>query len=184
MAPLVFVSHAAADGVIATTFQEHVGTDFLGMCELFVSSNLDSISAGSEWRQEIKSKLEACHILVGLLSPAALRRPWVYVEFGAGWIRGIPTIPVCHSGLERGDLPQPISSFQALNLWEPDHLRHLYKLISEAVGCNFPKIDYDQRAREYAELTDDIRLQRVIIDWTHQLFDWNPTLKGIGSCQP
>lgn len=174
MNSLIFVSHAAVDQEVATKFKEEITHDFLGLCDVFVSSNLDSISAGAEWHQVIKERLLKADIVIGLLSPVAITRGWIYAEFGAGWIRGIPTIPVCHSGLDRSALPPPISAFQALNLWEPDHIDHLYRQISEAVGCKTPKIDFAQRAQMYQALTERIRLQRVILSWMHQLIDWNP----------
>lgn len=175
--PLVFLSHAATDSVIAKDFQKDVKADFLGMCDIFVSSNLDSLQAGYEWQQVIKKNLAECAILIGLLSPEALSRGWVYAEFGAGWIRDVPTIPVCHSGLERGQLPPPISTFQGLNLWEGEHLEHLYGLISAAIGCQRPEVDFSDRSEKYRIITEDIRINRVVVSWTRQLFDWNPQLK-------
>ncbi|MBW8298907.1 MAG: toll/interleukin-1 receptor domain-containing protein [Hydrogenophaga sp.] len=174
---LIFVSHAAADKEIAKRFQDDIKSDFLGMCEVFVSSNLDSLNAGYDWNNIIRQNLENCSILVGLLSPLALQRPWIYVEFGAGWIRKIPTIPVCHSGAERGQLPAPISSFQALNLWEAEHLEYLYQAISNAVGCQKPAINFGERAATYLETTDRVRLKRLVFDWISQLFEWNPEFK-------
>ncbi|MBO9099155.1 MULTISPECIES: TIR domain-containing protein [unclassified Rhizobium] len=173
---LVFISHAAVDKQIANQFQQDVKADFLGLCDVFVSSNLDSIQAGFEWNQVIKAKLIECSILIGLLSPIALTRGWVYAEFGAGWVRGIPTVPVCHSGLDRGQLPEPISAFQALNLSEPDHLAHLYTLVAKAVGCNVPQIDFVGRTSSYLETTEGIRTRRLVTDWAKQLINWNPTM--------
>ena len=167
---LVFVSHAAVDSTIAKSFQSNIQTDFLGLMETFVSSNLDSLSAGFEWNQIIKEKLSECAILIGLLSPHALQRPWVYVEFGAGWLRGIPCIPVCHSGLDRGELPVPLSNFQALNLSDAGHIEHIYKLISDSVGCQKPNIDFNAKSELYREITDTIRIQRVIVSWTCLLY--------------
>ena len=97
--PVIFVSHAAVDAEIANIFKQDVEQSFLGLCQLFVSSNLDSLQGGREWMQVIKEKLSNSVIFIGLLSPVALNRPWIYTEFGAGWIRSIPTISVCHSGL-------------------------------------------------------------------------------------
>ncbi len=87
--PIIFVSHAAADAEIATKFKADVEKSFLGLCELFVSSNLDSLQGGKEWMQVIKENLSKAKIFIGLLSPVALSRPWIYAEFGAGWMRRI-----------------------------------------------------------------------------------------------
>lgn len=176
--PSIFISHAAADSEIAKKFQGDVKADFLGMCEVFVSSNLDSISGGQEWNQAIKKNLEECAILIGLLSPLAVTRPWIYTEFGAGWIRGIPTIPVCHSGIERGQLPPPLSFFQGLNLSDELHLDHLYGIIASAIGCGKPQIPFGDRTEHYHKITEDLRIQRQIVYWAQQLFIWNSGLSA------
>jgi hypothetical protein len=123
--PIVFVSHAAQDGLIATQFKTDIENSFLGLCDVFVSSNLASISPGTEWIEEIKFNIQKCDVLIGLISPVALTRGWIYFEFGAGWVRNIPVIPVCHSGLLRENLPPPISIFQALNLVDKGHLENI-----------------------------------------------------------
>jgi hypothetical protein len=174
--PLVFVSHAAADNVIAAEFRNHLIGDFLGMCEVFVSSNLDSIAAGKEWHQVIKSNLLAADIVVGLLSPIAVTRGWVYTEFGAGWIREVPTIPLCHSGLTPDQLPAPLNSFQGLALTDAVHLEHLYALVSRSVGCKPPQIDFKTRAQAYHQATTAIQLERGVLGWLQHLNSWNPEM--------
>jgi hypothetical protein len=171
--PTVFVSHAAVDSEIATAFKQDAEASFLGLCNLFVSSNLDSIAGGSEWIKEIKSNLESATILVGLLSPIAIQRPWIYVEFGAGWIRSIPTIAVCHSGLARDQLPVPLSNFQALNLLDELHLRHLYEQISSAIGCKLPPADFPGFVDKYRLITEEHRRTRAVREWWALLLSWN-----------
>lgn len=177
--PVVFVSHAAVDSEIATTFKNDVEKSFLGLCQLFVSSNLDSIQGGREWMQEIKTNLAEAAVLVSLVSPVSITRPWIYAEFGAGWIRGIPTISVCHSGLRKDQLPVPLSHFQALNLLDEMHLEHLYGQISSALGCQKPEIDYLKLTTKYREITETIRKQRAIKQWHANIQQWNPEFTKI-----
>lgn len=177
--PIIFVSHAAVDSSIATVFKSDIERNFLGMCELFVSSDLDSLQGGKEWISVIKEKLSQAVISIGLYSPAALSRPWIYTEFGAGWIRDIPTISLCHSGLSKAQLPVPLSHFQALDLIDELHLEHLYKQISEALNCQLPAINYSQESSKYREMTEDARIQREYTSWIGQLIEWNPELEGI-----
>ena len=40
-------------------------------------------------------------------------RPWVNIELGAAWIKRVPIIPLCHSGLTPSDLPWPFADFHA-----------------------------------------------------------------------
>ena len=181
--PVVFVSHAAIDSEIATSFKNDAESSFLGLCRLFVSSNLDSLSGGSEWIKEIKSNLECAKILVGLLSPIAIQRPWIYVEFGAGWIRSIPTVAICHSGLARDQLPVPLSHFQALNLLDELHLRHLYEQISSAIGCKLPPVDFATLVSKYKDITEVHRRARTIREWYGRLLAWNPELPQLSSVE-
>ncbi len=177
--PVIFVSHAAADAEIASLFKTDVENAFLGLCNLFVSSNLDSLSGGTEWMQAIRDNLSKAAIFVGLLSPVALSRPWIYTEFGAGWIRGIPTISVCHSGLIKDQLPVPLSHFQALNLLDEMHLEHLYGQISAAIGCQRPSKGFAADVIIYKVVTETERRERAVRQWFSHLQQWNPEISGV-----
>jgi TIR domain len=172
--PLVFVSHAAADQEIATAFKIDVESAFLKMCEVFVSSNLDSISAGSEWVSNIKSNIEKADILIGLISPLAITRPWVFFEFGAAWIRAIPAIPICHSGFSRNSLAPPISIFQALDLTDSLHLEHVFGKIAQSIGCTKPAIDYAALSVRYKDITEIRRINRYMKESINSIIHMNP----------
>ncbi len=129
--------------------------------------------------QEIKQNLSEAKILISLLSPAALSRPWLYTEFGAGWIRDIPTISVCHSGLNKGQLPIPLSHFQALNLTDEVHLEHLYNQISQAIGCRTPDRSLASDVSVYIEITETHRKKRMFGEWVSQINLWNPEFKKL-----
>ncbi|MES2355157.1 MAG: TIR domain-containing protein [Pseudomonadota bacterium] len=177
--PVIFVSHAAVDAEIASLFKQDVERSFLGLCELFVSSNLDSLQGGKEWMQVIKDHLSEAVIFIGLLSPVSLNRPWIYTEFGAGWIRGIPTISVCHSGLHKAQLPVPLSHFQALDLLDEMHLEHLYGQISAAIQCQKPTKDYAADVERYRKVTEIECKEREIRQWLSQLQQWNPEFSRV-----
>jgi hypothetical protein len=177
--PVIFVSHAAVDSEVVNLFKADVENSFLGLCQLFVSSNLDSLQGGLEWMQVIKEKLCDAVIFIGMLSPVALSRLWVYTEFGAGWIRGIPTISVCHSGLRKDHLPVPLSHFQALDLLDETHLEHLYGQISSAIGCHKPNKDYASDIDKYRAITETQRRERAIRHWFAQIQQWNPEFSNI-----
>lgn len=177
--PVIFVSHAAIDAEVVNLFKADVEQSFLGLCQLFVSSNLDSLQGGREWMQVIKAQLTDAVIFIGMLSPVALTRPWIYTEFGAGWIRGIPTISVCHSGLRKDQLPVPLSHFQALDLLDEMHLEHLYGQISSAIGCQKPNKNYAADIEKYRVVTETQRRERSVRQWFAQLQQWNPEFSNI-----
>ena len=177
--PIIFVSHAAVDKAIAAKFKSDVEQNFLGLCELFVSSSLDSINPGDDWVRKVLENLKKTCILVGLLSPVALTRGWVYFEFGAAAIRGIPVIPICHSGLRREMLPPPISLFQGIEIVEQADVEGLYARIAAALNCQVPAIDYNKLTAEYFDITEVTRIGSLLTNWTKQLLEWNPELSKL-----
>ena len=56
---------------------------------------MDSISKG----------LKDCAASFLLCSPASVQQPWIWFEAGAGWIRDIDVVPLCHSGMTPDRLP-------------------------------------------------------------------------------
>lgn len=172
--PLIFVSHASVDAAITNALKADIEQSFLGMCTLFVSSNLDSISGGSEWSTRIRESLESAVVFMGVLSPDAVQRQWIYIEFGAAWIRRIKPIIICHTGLEPHHLARPLSDFQAITLSDPDHLEHLYTEISTVLGCSKPTRDFAQDVLKYKEIADREFLKRHLLWWLERLEAWNP----------
>lgn len=82
----IFISHISEEAELAKLLQEHIDRDFLGLLELFVSSDLASISAGSQWLQEIGRALKDAKIELLLCSKRSIQRPWINFEAGAAWV--------------------------------------------------------------------------------------------------
>lgn len=145
----IFLSHITEEAPIAEVLKDWIESSFLGQCDVFVSSDRDSISAGSRWLEEIDQALKSAVALLVLCSPAALHRPWINFETGCGWIKRVPIIPICHSGQTRGTLPSPISMFQALEIGTQSFVPDL--LSSLAKHLNFAKVPrIDQKTMEAA----------------------------------
>ncbi len=112
----VFITHITEEAQIAAVLKGWIESTFAGQCEVFVSSDLRDIPAGSKWLEEIDKALGSAAALVVLCSPASLQRPWINFEMGCGWVKRVPIIPVCHSGQKKNQLPAPVSTFQALEM--------------------------------------------------------------------
>lgn len=95
----VFISHIGDEATIAREFKSLIEENFLGMIEVFVSSDGSSVKMGEKWLNDISDALERCAVEIVICSPISVRRPWINFEAGAGWVRGIPVIPLCHSGM-------------------------------------------------------------------------------------
>lgn len=142
----LFVSHISEERVAAERLKGALSRDFLGLLDVFVSSDTESIAAGEEWLSSIENALRDCSIFVTLCSPESIRRPWINFETGAAWMREIPVIPVCHSGLLPHDLPMPLSLKQGIALDDGEGLRRLYARVAKVLECDIPRQDFSSLA--------------------------------------
>jgi hypothetical protein len=140
--PLVFISHITEEKEIAQALKRLVESTFLNMIEVFISSDPTSIKLGRKWLDEITQALKTCAVEIILASPESVNRPWINFEGGSGWIRDIPVIPLCHSGMVPPKLPAPLGSLQAATATEESALKLIFPVLSDAIGCTLPDIDY------------------------------------------
>lgn len=112
----IFISHINEEAPLAIELKKWIEQAFFSHCEVFVSSHPKDLPAGTKWLETISTALESANILIVLCSMSSIARPWINFESGCCWNRGIPIMPVCHSGLRRNNLPPPLSSFQALEV--------------------------------------------------------------------
>jgi hypothetical protein len=84
--------------------------------ESFMSSDEEAIYAGEDWMGRILGELKEAKVLISMLSPISVKRPWINFEAGAAWMGAAKVIPVCFGGLKIGELPKPYSSLQAIEL--------------------------------------------------------------------
>jgi hypothetical protein len=149
---LLFISHITEEKELAIAFKELVESQFLGMLDVFVSSDENSISMGQRWLDNITVALKKCSIEVILCSPQSLRRPWINFEAGAGWVRDIPVIPLCHSGIEPSQLPMPLNLLQAAKAAEVSSLKLVFPVLANALGAKCPNVDFSDfinRVKEF-----------------------------------
>ena len=143
--PLIFISHAHEEAVVAELLQGEIQRVFLGGVEFFVSSDRRILRGGDEWLRSIKEALQNAPVILALISPRSLDRTWINFESGAGWIRA-RVVPLCHSGLRPSQLPQPLQSLIGFDLHEPLDLRDLFQLIGEVAGLNAPTTNWQALA--------------------------------------
>jgi hypothetical protein len=144
----VFISHISEETDLAQALKRRLDIDFLGLLDIFVSSDQTSIEAGSKWLDEVDQALKSADLQMVLCSKKSVSRPWVNFEAGAAWLRGIPVIPVCHSDLKLIGLPAPFSMLQGIEASEPGGLKRLYGLIAKTIESNMPAVDFGAVAAE------------------------------------
>jgi len=141
--PLIFISHISEEAELATALKESIQDSFLGMIEIFVSSDKQSIPLGSNWLQQISTALERASIILICCGPQSISRPWINFEAGAGWVRKVSVVPICHSGLEPSKLSLPFSLLQGIEIRDAKEISELFGLIASSIGCTKPKVMHD-----------------------------------------
>ena len=147
----VFISHVTREASLASVLKTWIESAFLGQVDVFVSSEGDDITAGDQWFRQIEDALAGAKMLLIICSPSSVYRPWINFEAGAGWIKEVPVIPVCHSGMTKSALPAPLSFFQGLDAEEADFANKLVTALTKNLG--FPR----EPRIPYQEMTAEIR---------------------------
>jgi TIR domain len=151
---LVFISHIHEEKEIANAFKELIEQSFLGMIDVFVSSNEESIGMGQRWLDSITSALKEASVEILLCSPESVKRPWINFEAGAGWIRDISVIPLCHSGMTPANLPIPLNMLEAATANEISSLKLIFPVLANAIGSSVPNTDFTvfvEKVKEFEE---------------------------------
>ena len=78
----------------------------------------------------IRSELQDAKVVILILSPRSVKRPWVNFEAGGAWIKGAKIIPACFGRLTKGNLPKPYSNFQAIDLKDDDDKYYLLRSVA------------------------------------------------------
>ncbi len=165
--PLVFISHITQEKEVAIAFKELIEQSFLGMLEVFVSSDEDSIQMGQKWLNQISDGLKKCSIEIVLCSPKSITRPWINFEAGAGWVRDIPVIPLCHSGIEPSKLPMPLNLLQAAKANEISSLKLIFPVLASAINAKVPNVDFSK----FIEIVNQFEARYTFWDECNQCFN-------------
>jgi|SRR6516225_2419858 hypothetical protein len=87
----IFLSHITVESKLADLLRKRSVRDFMGLVEVFVSSDRLSIPAGTKWLDEVIGALRRAHLHLILCSQGATTRPWIQFEAEAAPLRGVPT---------------------------------------------------------------------------------------------
>ena len=136
----VFISHIHEEAALGAVVSSCIKDSFQARSvTTFLSSDAQDLPAGRKWIEVIEQELDQAAVVVALLSPASLRRPWVNIELGAAWIKHRHIIPLCHSDLRVGDLPRPFGDFHGVGLDQDDAAERLIGGVADGLGLEHPR---------------------------------------------
>ncbi len=155
-----FISHIAEEAPLASVLKDWIESAFLDQVEVFVSSEDDDVTAGDQWFRRIGEALTDAKVLLIICSPNSVHRSWINFEAGAGWIKKVPVIPICHSGMTKETLPVPLSFFQALNVGDTDFAQRVVAALARHLGFKRePRIPYQEMTAEVQDALLEIAEQ-------------------------
>lgn len=160
--PIIFISHISKEAELAEILKTNLTKDFLGMIDVFVSSDSTSIQLGGKWLDEVDRSLKQAEVEIVLCSKDSVHRPWVNFEAGGGWVRGIPVVPICHTDIKPVELPIPLNMLEAIEANDALGLKKLYSLVSNKLGANSPRTDYSALVDEIKEIEKKYRANKLI----------------------
>jgi hypothetical protein len=139
----IFLSHIAEDMDLAFSLKELFLNIFGDKIEVFVSSDLDSITLGVNWFNTIIDALKKCDVAIIFCNKISITRPWINFETGAVYIRDVPTIPLCCDDLTTEELPSPLNNLQAANALNPNHIKRIIIQIAQELKCTVPALEIE-----------------------------------------
>jgi hypothetical protein len=139
-----FISHAHGESELAALLKASLVQDFIGLVDIFVSSDFKSIGAGDDWYSAIMSAVRAADIHLVLCSQDSITSPWINIELGAALCRQERKIlPVCHTNLLWKDFRvRPLADKQGFDAGTADGLAYLYATVAGVLGSAVPKVDF------------------------------------------
>lgn len=182
--PKLFISHIGEEAQLASILKTHFLSNFLGLIDVFVSSDSTSITVGNKWLDDVDTALKTANVELILCSAESVKRPWINFEAGAGWVKGIPVIPVCHTGMRPVDLPIPLHMLQAIEANNERGLKKVYALLAETLGATIPNANFTQIVKEVRDFEHDYGLMRVVKGAIQPLINLLPELEEIFKPSP
>lgn len=173
--PRVFISHIHEDADFAKAIATWLETTLLSGVRCFISSDR-GIPLGSQWLGAVESALGESAVMLVLVSRTSMLRRWIYFEAGAGFVRGIPVVPICIAGMKGNELEPPLNFLQAIELPNSESEYRLLKLVAEPAHLmpppTAPRIDIPERITPVpVGIRDEERPRRVFANADDNAFN-------------
>lgn len=172
--PLIFISHITDEQFVAAEIEKMLNDAFLHQFEIFVSSNPNTLRAGSVWGEEIFNKLKEADAGIVVVSPKSKKREWINFEAGAIWGKGVPVIPACHSGLKIDDLDYPLQKLQAVDLTNERSAQNMFNPLANVLGSSLPRYDWTDFINKIRRYSDESTIEKQLLDFIKNVKSVNP----------
>lgn len=106
-------------------------------------------------------------------------KSWINFEFGAGWMRKILIIPICHSNLTVDNLPIPLNLLQGFDIQKQGKLTELISRIAIEINIDTPKFDERSILQEIKEFEKNYQINSKIKNELNEIEENTPSFYKI-----
>ena len=131
---LCFISCAAAHQTHAEQLRSSLQKLFPETIEFFIG--VQSVKAGEPWHDKVIEKLREAYVVLVLLSPNTVGRPWLIFESGAAMAVGAKLVPLRFCGLRPELIPEPLKTIQSVDLTQRNDIGGLIEQMTTALPPN------------------------------------------------
>jgi hypothetical protein len=121
----VFLSYSSASQPWVRKFSDAL-TDS-GITTWFYAHD---ILPGARWRDQIERAISQSRVLIMVLTPESVQRPWTFFELGAALADGKRIVPVLSEDVDPADIPALVRQFQFVREKTPEAAA---KRVAEAI---------------------------------------------------
>lgn len=132
----IFLSHHAADHVIADALSGLIDNAFAGHVEPFVST---SISIGENWLVQVKERLITSDEILTVFTHRSAERPWLNIETGYGIMSNLPVTPLLFGGFTATELSVIYRLQQAVEESDDSGILRLFSSILSRLQSKIPR---------------------------------------------
>lgn len=111
----VFLSYSSASQPWVRKF-----TDALTASGITKWFDAHEILPGDRWQDKIEKALRQSRVLLMVITPESIQRPWTFFELGAALADGKRIVPVLSEGVDPGDIPALVRQFQFVREKSPE----------------------------------------------------------------
>lgn len=126
MANKIFISHVAEERELVDAFCELLESG-MGVHDIFCSSKDGCLRQGEDFINRIREEVCGCEVVIFLITPEYLKRPFCQIEMGAAWALGKQFKPIVVPPLTFKDLNKPMDDKQAIMLTNEKGLDQLFQ---------------------------------------------------------
>ena len=141
----LYISHVSEEALFALLLKDFIESTFLGQVEAIVSCSSADNAADRKWLQGIDGALDSAKLLLLLCSPRSIQHGWIHFEAGCAWMKNLPVLVICHSGLRSSELPPPLSVFEdPLDVEGREFMEALFGTLAATFGIHrLPRLSYE-----------------------------------------